>query len=393
MMPLHTFGKVSGLPPQGILKVLGLAEALDGAYAPDRVLVDVREGPPVDSTVLASLGFAGTLSRKTLAEGFNLAALVDDRVVGPGDVVRLDRRGQVSVRYRRGANANFLLATERCNSLCLMCSQPPRPEDDSWRVAELLDTIELIDPEIPALGITGGEPTLLGEQLARLIEAVRQRLPVARLNILTNARLFAEGPLADLLARNSNNVLWAVPLYADVADVHDFVVQSKGAFDETLNGLYNLAERKQAIEIRCVIHKVTLPRLKALAEFIWRNLPFVRHVALMGLEPMGYAKLNREQLYIDPADYSGELEEAAWYLHDRGIPTSIYNTPLCLLSPPARKLARRSISDWKNNYAPACAACARRGHCAGFFASADANWRSRAIAPIIEEDRHEALLG
>ncbi len=270
-----------------------------------------------------------------------------------------------------------------------MCSQPPRDVDDSWRTAELLDTIDLIDPDVPALGITGGEPTLLRGQLGLLIEAVARRLPAAQLNILTNGRLLAEPGLADTLTASSERVLWAVPLYADTAQTHDFVVQAQGAFEETLNGLYNLAERKQAIEIRCVVHKATLPRLEHLAKFIWRNLPFVRHVALMGLEPMGFAKMNRASLYADPAEYRGTLETAAWHLHDRGIPTSIYNTPLCLLSPAARKLARRSISDWKNSYAPECAPCAVRKDCAGFFSSADHNWRSRAIAPINEETIHE----
>jgi len=33
-----------------------------------------------------------------------------------------------------------------------------------------------------------------------------------------------------------------IPLYSDIDDEHDFVVQASGAFEETLHGLYNLAE-------------------------------------------------------------------------------------------------------------------------------------------------------
>src|SRR5262245_1385665 len=43
-----------------------------------------------------------------------------------GDVVQLFPNGTVQVLYRRSSNHNTILATERCNSLCLMCSQPPK---------------------------------------------------------------------------------------------------------------------------------------------------------------------------------------------------------------------------------------------------------------------------
>ena len=161
----------------------------------------------------------------------------------------------------------------------------------------------------------------------------------------------------------------------------------RGAFDETLNGIYNLAERHEAIEIRMVLHAQTIDRLSQFAEFIWRNMPFVKHVTFMGLEPMGFAKANREILYVDPAEYRDRLETAAWYLHDRGIRTSIYNTPLCLLSRSAWVLARQSISDWKNTFAPECELCSVRDQCSGFFKSAGAEWRSKSIHPIFEEAR------
>ena len=47
-----------------------------------------------------------------------------------GDVVALRPSGMVSVLYRRASAHNTILATEQCNSYCLMCSQPPKAEDD-----------------------------------------------------------------------------------------------------------------------------------------------------------------------------------------------------------------------------------------------------------------------
>jgi hypothetical protein len=124
---------------------------------------------------------------------------------------------------------------------------------------------------------------------------------------------------------------------------------------------------------------MTIPRLPQLAAFIYRRLPFVSHVALMGLEPMGFAKANRERLWIDPPDYQGELESAVFHLAQRGLRTSIYNLLLRVLDRALWPFARQSISDWKNAYAPECEGCAVRDHCAGFFASAGPAWRSRAV--------------
>jgi len=390
MLALHTRAQFAGTPTNGIYKVLSIGEALDSHLPPRSVLVEQRSGSArVALTTLSQIGFAGIVSDDSPqdfpSELICLSRLAHRDVVAPGDVVRVRERGQVSVLFRRGANANFLFATERCNSYCLMCSQPPRPDNDYWRAAELLGAIPLIDRDVAYLGITGGEPTLLGSSLAAIIHAVADNLPHTRLHILSNARLFADPLLADQLAMISPNVTWAVPLYADTAARHDYVVQAQGAFEETINGLYNLAERGAAIELRMVLHAKTVDRLCQFAEFVWRSLPFVRHVAFMGLEPMGFAKLNRAELYMDPLDYRDGLEGAAWFLNDRGIAVSIYNTPLCLLTKGAWPLAKQSISDWKNVFAPECDGCAVRDRCGGFFKSAGTAWRSRGIRPILEE--------
>lgn len=387
MLALHTRAEFASEPVGGIYKMLPIDEALSSRLSPRNVLIDQRSGAArVDSGALSRIGFAGIVCDDPPHDFPDdlicLSRLAHRAVVGQGDVIRVRERGQVSVLFRRGANANFLFATERCNSYCLMCSQPPRPDNDDWRVAELLGAIPLIDSDTAHLGITGGEPTLLGDSLAAVIRSVADNLPRTRLHILSNARLFADPALADLLATISRNVTWAVPLYADTAARHDYVVQAENAFEETINGLYNLAERSAAIELRMVLHAKTIDRLGQFAEFVWRSLPFVKHVAFMGLEPMGFAKLNRAELYVDPLDYRDALERAAWFLTDRGIPTSIYNTPLCLLTRSAWPLAKRSISDWKNVFAPECDGCAVQDRCGGFFKSAGAAWRSRGIRPI-----------
>jgi His-Xaa-Ser system radical SAM maturase HxsC len=186
-------------------------------------------------------------------------------------------------------------------------------------------------------------------------------------------------------------MVWAIPLYADNADLHDYIVQAQGAFDETVKGLYALATVDQALEIRVVLHRQTIPRLNQLVYYIFRNFPFVAHVALMGLEPMGLARKNRDVLWIDPVEYTAILEEAIYFLSNRGIPVSVYNLPLCILPKSLWSFARQSISDWKNLFLDTCHDCAARSMCSGFFASTGPTWRSRAIRPLHQDEVVDGL--
>lgn len=376
-LSLHTHAKVTGVDGVRLLKVLTAEQAETAPFDhSDVILWDA-----VDDS------FAGAMVTGATA-GIGVVDPRDAAVIQPGDVIRVrPDSSMVSVLFRRASRTNSLFATERCNSRCLMCSQPPRDEDDGWRVGELLKLVELIDKDIPQLGITGGEPTLLGSSLARVIDAVSEHLPDTHLHILTNGRTFSDPGLAMLLAeRRKGSTVWAVPLYADHADLHDEVVDASAAFEETLQGLFHLGRLGARIEIRVVLHKMTVDRLAELASFIYRRLPFVEHVALMGLEPMGYAKGNREHLWIDPVDYIEPLRSATYHLANRGISTSIYNLPLCVLPTDLWSFARQSISEWKNTLAPECVGCELSDQCSGFFASAGPTWRSRAVRPLKREE-------
>lgn len=377
-LALHTHARVEGVEHVSLLKVLTAEEAALGDYPSSRVLLWKASDPQFAGSVLSDH------DSHVRGGGVTVVGAKDAAVIQPGDVVRI-RPGSsmVSVLYRRGSRANTLFATERCNSRCLMCSQPPRLDDDSWRIAELLELIRLVDRNEPQLGISGGEPTLLGDDLGRLIDACAEQLPHTHLHILTNGRTFADRSIAASLAgRGHANLTWGIPLYADHAELHDQVVDAHGAFDETVQGLYELGRIGAKVEVRVVLHAMTVDRLPQLASYIYRRLPFVDHVALMGLEPMGYAKMNREQLWIDPADYMQPLAEAVFHLSHRGVPVSIYNLPHCVLPEPLWPFARQSISDWKNSFAPECEGCELVSSCSGFFASAGAAWRSRAVRPL-----------
>src|SRR5207247_8466606 len=132
-----------------------------------------------------------------------------------------------------------------------------------------------------------------GDVFFEMIERAKQNLPNTAVHVLTNGRLFRDQRLANRLGGMAHpDLMLGIPLYSDVDAEHDFVVQAQGAYDETVEGLYHLAESGVAIELRVVIHGATYRRLPQLAEFIARNLPFVSQVALMGLEMFGHVHVN-----------------------------------------------------------------------------------------------------
>jgi His-Xaa-Ser system radical SAM maturase HxsC len=287
-----------------------------------------------------------------------------------GDVVVLEgRQGFVRSLYRPNEHHHSLFVTERCSSNCLMCSQPPKDKDDIEALARRNhEVIGLMDPVPDYLTITGGEPTLLGDHLFQLLEHLRESLPKTEVHMLTNGRTLAWPQYTSQLAaiRHPNFCL-GVPLYPDHAGEHDHVVQARGAFDQTVTGLHQAARHGIRTEIRVVLHRLTIPRLNRLVEYIHRNLSFVEHVALMGLEYVGYTPRNIADLWIDPFDYQTELENAVRYLAMRDIPVSIYNHQLCVLRSSLWPFARKSISDWKNMYLPECESCGVLDQCGGLF--------------------------
>lgn len=390
MLALHTQATVKGVDGVKILKVLTTDELSTSGIDPSRCLIwldehyssrqehRIRSGAGI--IISDGAGLTGT-------DGVVVNAIRTAGVIAPGDVVRLvGDRSQVSVLYRRGSNSNTLFATERCNSFCLMCSQPPRQIDDRWRVQEMLETIDLVDHDEAQLGISGGEPTLLDDDLIVVIHHAHTKLPQTDFHILSNGRRFADDGYARAVsAVRHPHLRWGIPLYAEDPETHDYIVQAHGAWDETLAGLYNLARHGVSIELRVVVQQANIEHLGELASFIFRNLTFVDHVAFMGLEPMGFARRNYGRLWVDPADCADALRDAVFFLDNRGMTTSIYNFPLCVLPEELWSFCATSISDWKNVFLPECNDCAVRDRCGGFFGSINNDWKSRSFGPIKPE--------
>jgi len=204
--------------------------------------------------------------------------------------------------------------------------------------------------------------------LFSILDDISIELPETELHMLTNGRLFGYKKFARKFRDiATDRLMLGIPLYSDYYGDHDYIVQSKDAYTQTIMGLYNLAELGMRIEIRIVLHKLSIPRLKKLSKFIYMNLPFVEHIAFMGLEYTGFTPRNKDVLWIDPIEYMEELNDAVLMLGENDMNVSIYNLPLCILPREIWKYSKKSISDWKQIYLDECQNCKEIDNCGGFF--------------------------
>jgi His-Xaa-Ser system radical SAM maturase HxsC len=300
-----------------------------------------------------------------------------------GDIIHVPDDGhRVAVLWKNSARHNALLLTEQCDNYCLMCSQPPKDRDDAWLFDRARKVISLLPQGARALGLTGGEPTLHADALIGLLEHCKRVAPWLSVHLLSNGRRFADPEFTCRYAAvGLADIMVGIPVYAPEPGLHDFIVQAAGAFEETVHGILNLASLGQAVEIRVVVQRHTVPVLSDLAAFIVRNLPFIAQVALMGLEMTGLARPNSPLVWADPADYQRELGEAVDILATAGIATRIYNHQLCVLDRRLWPYAVRSISDWKNDYLDICRSCSVYDACGGVFTTSG-NRLSQHLRPI-----------
>ncbi|TBW49534.1 His-Xaa-Ser system radical SAM maturase HxsC [Marinobacter halodurans] len=286
-----------------------------------------------------------------------------------GDVGLVNGRGSVRVILSRRANHNTVLVTERCDNRCLFCSQPPKDRnDDELLMQAAAAIISFAGNDV--IGVSGGEPLLYGDAFLRFLEIVQTHAPETGLHVLSNGRAFADRYFARAVAeRLESPVVFGIPLYAALAEVHDTLVGAAGAHADTVRGLINAGNAGIPIELRIIPTQKNLQELVPLLELALRCFSGLQQVSVMNLEPTGWARANWGQLYCDPSLYADQLTSMVRQAEAAGLPIALFNYPLCHLPDTLHPWAVQSISDWKNYYPDTCSGCTMRPECGGFFSS------------------------
>lgn len=392
-MKWSAFGRVENVTRSALYKLVSLDQiSRSDPYDHEALLVGPGQSPEAVARALARGRFEAVVASDASSIpaswiGPTATGLQRGVPLADGDCISLSPSNHnVRTLFRRRSAANVLFTTGRCNSLCKMCSQPPVDTDDDWRVREILRLIPLLDRHLPQIGITGGEPTLLGHGLVDIVESLHRNRPQTAIHILSNGRLLGSSPIpARVAGIRHQDLMWGVPLLGDTPRMHDHLMGASGSFGEAILGIHHLIAAGNRVEIRVVLQAPLMDRLAEIARFIAWSVPGVAHVAFMGLEPMGYAQKHYQELHVNVSEHVGVLEKAVMMLAGRGIPVSLYNLPLCILPSALRVFARQSISDWKQKYLDGCKTCGLKSECGGFFEWTTAKWLDPAIKPVAKE--------
>jgi len=154
----------------------------------------------------------------------------------------------------------------------------------------LKEIINLMDIKTPYLCITGGEPTILRDELFEVLILCKERLNNTEYIMLTNGRMFSSKRYTyDFIKAKPLHMTLGIPLYSNSASLHDVITSVKGSFEQTIRGITNLIQDGQAVEIRVVVTKLNVSVLEGIAQLIASLFPKVFRVNFMALEMSGNA--------------------------------------------------------------------------------------------------------
>lgn len=296
--------------------------------------------------------------------------LNDEEQLEYNDILNIRENGNIEKVFSGYEREVDIFVTNQCNSNCIMCpvSAAVRKKENRERTEWILKYIDALPAEIEYINITGGEPTLVGKELFKLLEALKNKFQYAGYQLLTNGRIFSDMRYTEnILKYIPYGLRFAIPVHSVNAEIHDKITQAPKSFTQTDHGIRNLLRYRQKIEIRFVISKWNVNTALDTAKYIVENYQGVFCVNFVGMEMMGNAAVNRKDLWIDYREAFAGIKKAIDYLILNGIDVQLYNFPLCAVEPGYRHIAVKSITDYKIRFKKECTLCAVRDICGGFF--------------------------
>ena len=301
------------------------------------------------------------------------------------DVLEIEEDGSFVCVYDDATNDNVIFITGRCNSNCVMC---PSSEGSRKRgtIAPIDYHIELakhIPTDTDHITITGGEPFIIGNAAFRLLKYLRDNFERTEFLILTNGRIFALNSYCDQLKQSIPSIATVgIPVHASNAELHDWITQCPGSFEQTWLGIQQLLKREIPIELRIVVTKLNVFDLPMLAKRISEELPDVLHVCIMAMEMTGNAHKNRDLVWLPYRESMSSIKQATDILLNSGIDVRLYNFPLCTVDAGYWPSCKKSISCDKIRFAKTCTSCKVKDMCGGTF-SGTFRLLKQELAPVL----------
>lgn len=287
------------------------------------------------------------------------------------DVIEISEDGNAFIYYSNDSLDNAIITTNKCNSNCIMCPvvEYVRKKECNIIPEDLLEIIKHIPSDTVHLTITGGEPFLIGEKIFDILVALKKQCENTGYLLLTNGRALSYGPFLKKFCESApHNISIGIPLHGYNASTHDAITRSLGGFKQTYMGIKNLINYGFNVELRMVVSKLNYKYIDKIAELIVKEFKDVNSVKIMGLEMLGNAAKNCDDVWISYSEAFKAAKKGIDILIKNGIDTALYYFPLCAVEENYHYICSKSITDYKVRYTEECDNCYLKDACGGIFA-------------------------
>jgi His-Xaa-Ser system radical SAM maturase HxsC len=371
---------VSAGKTTGIAKVLYSRQDIKKVQEGD-IIVSHRINPEL---ALSMVNINGIITERgslvchaaSIARELNIPAVirVDNAkdYINDGDLLELDAdKGIIKILFRKVSVHNSLYLIDKCNNNCIMCPLEFRKDFSMSHltIKEIKKRIDLLPKTTTHLNISGGEPTLLKEELINIIKYCRTALPNTSISILTNARMFSYKGFASKLKKASPQKTEIVAAFHSFDKKTHETISGTKSFEQTVKGIKNLLDLGFEVEVRVVISKLNYKQLPKISEFISQEFSLADRVCFLYMELTGKVRENFQKLYVTYSDITSYLEQAGEILKKCHMHFRLYHFPLCVLKKEMRNFVWDSITEHKKANLNLCQDCILKQNCCGVFES------------------------
>ncbi|MEM5806791.1 MAG: radical SAM protein [Candidatus Aenigmatarchaeota archaeon] len=152
-----------------------------------------------------------------------------------------------------------------CNQNCRFCYTKQKDYDKNTK--QIKGEIDKIcSKENPnEINFTGGEPTIR-KDIFELVAYTKEK-GIKEIRVTTNGRVFSYEKFTNKIV--DSGLTGAIfSIHTSNAELHDYLTQVKGSFEQTIKGLKNLREFSADIDVNVVINTKNYKNLPELVEFL-----------------------------------------------------------------------------------------------------------------------------
>ncbi len=267
-----------------------------------------------------------------------------------------------------------------CNNKCVFCAQGNKRKIlPTLKFEDVVERMTRAREHADSIVLTGGEPTVH----KRIIEivAAAKRLGFTRIQIQTNGRLLSQQRVLGALLHAGANE-FSPSIHGSTAEIHDGLTLAPGSFEQTLQGLRNLAAAGVSVITNSVITQSNTADLPALVELL--GSVGMRNCQLAFVHAVGTALELVDEVMPRFTDVLPHLRQARDVARRYDMRLVTEAIPLCMLRGMEDLAVEETIPQmtvfdldgggkdytaWREDegkaHGPPCEACALRSRCEG----------------------------